>query len=70
MVELLVKLRHFCRLSLNALIIYFQSQVFHLCFMFLKITGFNFFAKIMVENYVFCCLSRLSFNPTSHLKLV
>ena len=36
--------------------------------MFLKSTGFKFFAKIMGGNYVFCCSSHISFNPTSHLK--
>ena len=37
--------------------------------MFLKSTGFKFFAKIMGGNYVFCCSSHISFNPTSHLNL-
>ena len=36
--------------------------------MFLKSTDFNFFVKIMGGNYVFCCSSHISFNPTSHLK--
>ena len=36
--------------------------------MTLKSTGFKLFAKIMGGNYVFYCSSRISFNPTSHLK--
>ena len=62
-----VKLHHFCYQNLNAQTIYFKCQVFHLAFMFLKSTGFNFFAKTMRGNYVFCCSSYISFNPTSHL---
>ena len=53
---------------MNEQIICFQSQVFHLPFTFLKSTGFKFFAKIIGENYVFCCSSHISFNPSSHLK--
>ena len=49
-------------------IIYFQCQVCHLPFMTLKSSGFNFFAEIMGGNYAFCCLSCISYNPTSHLK--
>ena len=40
--------------------LYFQSQVFHLPFIFLNGTGFKFFARIMGENYVFCCSSHIS----------
>ena len=36
--------------------------------MSLKNTGFKFFAKTMGGNYVFCCSSQISFNPTSHFK--
>ena len=35
--------------------------------MFLKSADFNFFAKIMRGNYVFCCSSLISLNPTSLL---
>ena len=54
---------------MNAQIIYFQSQVIHLPFMFLKSTDFKFSAKIIGGNYVFCCSSHISFNPTSHLNV-
>ena len=54
---------------MNAQIIYFQSQVIHLPFMFLKSTGSKFSAKIIGGNYVFCCSSHISFNPTSHLNV-
>ena len=36
--------------------------------MTLKNTGFKSFDKIMKRNYVFCCSSCISFNPTSHFK--
>ena len=48
-------------------IIHFQIQVFYFLFMFLKSTGFEFFAKIMRGNYVYWCSIHISFNPTSHL---
>ena len=35
--------------------------------MSLKSTGFNFFAKIMGRNYVFCCSSQISFSHTNQL---
>ena len=68
-VEFLSRIKSFMPLSLNAQIIYFQSQIFYLPFMFLTSTGFNFFAKIMGGNYVFCCSVHISFNPTSQIKL-
>ena len=54
---------------MNAQIIYFQSQVFNLSFIFLKRSGFDFFAKMIGEKYVFCCSDHISFKPTIHLKL-
>ena len=35
--------------------------------MILKSTGSKFSAKIMRGNYIFCCSSRINFNPTRHL---
>ena len=35
--------------------------------MTLKSTGSKFSAKIMRGNYIFCCSSRINFNPTRHL---
>ena len=35
--------------------------------MSLKSTGFKVFPKIIGGNYVFCCSSCISFNPTSQL---
>ena len=52
---------------MNAQIIYFQSQVFHLTFMFVKSTGFKFFTKVMGGDYIYCCSSHISFKPSSHL---
>ena len=38
-------------------------------FMTLNSTGFKLFAKIMEENYVFCCTSHISLNLAGHLNL-
>ena len=46
----------------------FPISVFHLPFMTLKSAGFKPFAKIMGGNSIFCYLSCINFNPTSHLK--
>ena len=40
-------------------IIYLQSQVFHLPFIFMKSNDFKFFAKMIWGNYVFCCSSHI-----------
>ena len=37
--------------------------------MTLKSTGFKCFAKIMGVNFVFCCSSRISFNPSSYFNV-
>ena len=47
---------------------YFQFKNFHVPFVILQSTGFTFFAKTMRGSCVFCCLSCISFNLTSHLK--
>ena len=36
--------------------------------MTLESTAFKCFAKLKEGNYVFCCSSRVCFNPTSYLK--
>ena len=51
-------------------IVYFQFKDFHVPFMTLQGIGFKFFANIIRGSYVFCCSSCISFNPTSHFKLL
>ena len=50
--EFLSRITSFLSPNLNAQIVYFHFQVFHLPFMFLKSNGFNCFAKIMERS---CC---------------
>ena len=51
--EFLGRITSFLSPNLNAQIVYFHFEVFHLPFMFLKCNGFNFFAKIMEGSYAF-----------------
>ena len=65
--ESLSKITSFLKLKLEYANYIFPILIFNLPCMILRSISFKFFAKIKRGNYVFCCSSRISFTPRSHL---